>query len=108
MTLSYYRCEWVHPPNDCPLTIHYEVDSIGRVPRLIEVFADGRRACVSTKDFSGRENEMPGINSLVEGSFYDATMELLDAEPIETSDGTISLHTSDKKTFETEWREHRR
>jgi len=104
---SYYRCDWEHPRDDEPVTIYYEVDSAGCVPRLIDVFADDRRMCVSIEDFRGRENEMPGINSLVEGSFYDGTAGLLDGEPIEDNAESISLQTSDRHIFEAEWRAHR-
>ncbi|WP_108880298.1 DUF6881 domain-containing protein [Anderseniella sp. Alg231-50] len=107
MTFNYYRCDWVHQLDDEPVTIFYQVDAEGRVPRRIDVFADGRRACVSTKDFCGRENELPGFESLVEGSFYDDLDGLLDCGPVVDKDGSINLLTSDSDTFEADWRTYR-
>ena len=43
MIVSHFRCDWTHPPSDDPVAIFYEVDGRGGVPRLIDVFADGRR-----------------------------------------------------------------
>ncbi len=103
MPLSYYRCDWGHPANDDPVIIYYEVDHEGNVPRLIEIYGDGRRVCISTGDFVGRENEMLGIGSLVEGDFREVTKEMLEARKIDDGPDQISLSSSDQRAFDAEW-----
>ncbi|KTE44300.1 MULTISPECIES: DUF6881 domain-containing protein [unclassified Sphingopyxis] len=100
MLLSYYRCDWRHQESEDPVVIFYEVDAHGDVPRMIDIFSSGRRDCVSTADFVGRENEMPGINSLVEGDFRETAKELLNGN---LNDDGITLVVSDHATFEFEW-----
>ena len=107
MTLAYYRCDWAHAVNDDPVVILYEVDIEGRVPRMIEIFESGQRVCIATIDFAGRENEMPGINSLVEGDFREGVEEMLEGAGINTDSDQISLTQSDQRTFETEWSAYR-
>lgn len=107
MALSYYRCDWGHPDNDDPVIIFYEVDDKGHVPRLIEIYADGRHVCISTVDFVGRENEMPGIASLVEGDFLESAKEMLEGPEIDDGPDRISLLGSDKQTFDAAWIAHR-
>ncbi len=71
MEFAHYRCDWGHPASDDPITLFYEVSVLGEVPRAIDVFADGRTVCRAVADFADRMNELPGLNSLVEGSFFD-------------------------------------
>ena len=107
MTLAYYRCDWAHAVNDDPIVILYEVDIEGRVLRMIEIFEDGQRSCLSTVDFAGRENEMPGFNSLVEGDFRESVDEMLEGPGIYADGDRITLAQSDRRAFETEWLEYR-
>lgn len=100
MPRSYYRCDWPHQESSDPVVIFYEVDADGDVPRMIEIFANGRRDRISTADFVERENEMAGMNSLVEGDFRESAKELLDGAPNE--DG-ITLASSDYSAFKFEW-----
>lgn len=100
MSRSYYRCDWPHQEDNDPVVIFYEVDARGDVPRMIEIYANGRKDCISTANFVGCENEMAGMNSLVEGDFRESAKELLDGAPNE--DG-ITLASSDYSAFELEW-----
>lgn len=72
MDFTHYRCDWDHSLADEPVTIFYEVSALGGVPRTIEVFADGRTVCLAVGDFVGRMRDLPGADSFVEGSFFDA------------------------------------
>jgi hypothetical protein len=103
MSFSYYRCDWIHPESGEPVIIYYEVDAEGDVPRLIDVFADGRRECMSVADFSGRKREMAGINSLVEGSFYDGVRDVMGGFFICEGQERISLTLTSAEKFEIEW-----
>jgi hypothetical protein len=103
MSLSYYRCDWTHPPSDDPVVIFYEVDTDGRVLRVIDLYADGKRDCVSVKDFLGRESELPGRDSLVEGSFFDAMANMIEGHAVQVGDERMSLAWSDATRFEAEW-----
>ncbi|WP_156390512.1 hypothetical protein [Caulobacter sp. Root487D2Y] len=71
MDFTHYRCDWEHPASENPITLFYEVSASGDVPRAIDVFANGQTVCRAVADFAGRMNELPGFNSLVEGSFFD-------------------------------------
>jgi hypothetical protein len=108
MTLSHYRCDWTHPPNEDPVEILYEVDAAGRVPRLIDIYGDGRRECVSIIDFIGAEDELPGAGSLVEGAFHEATRNMLEGHVVAHGEERMSLAPIDAGLFEAEWRRHRR
>src|SRR5690349_13257537 len=103
MSFFYYRCDWIHPESGDPVIIYYEVDADGDVPRLVDVFADGRRECVSVADVSGRNREMAGISSLVEGSFYDGVRNVVDGLFICEGQERISLTLTSAEKFETEW-----
>jgi len=50
---------------------------------------------------------MPGIDSLVEGSFHDTVAEFLNREPIEDKTDKVRLQSSNHHTFEAKWRAHR-
>ncbi|MEF0939410.1 DUF6881 domain-containing protein [Rhizobium sp. BR 362] len=107
MSFSYYRCDWIHPESEEPVIVYYEVGDGGDVPRLIDVFADGHRQCVSIADYTDREREMARIDSLVEGSFYDGVAGLVDGVFIEEGQDRISLTLIGAEKFEVEWRAHR-
>jgi hypothetical protein len=107
MSFSYYRCDWIHPESEEPVVIYYEVDAEGDVPRLIDVFADGRRECMSVTDPSGRKRGMVGVCSLVEGSFYDGVAGLVDGVFFQDGQDRISLTLIDADKFEVEWQAHR-
>ncbi len=107
MSFTYYQCDWIHPENDEPVMIYYEVDDAGVVPRLIDVFADGRRQCMSVTDFSGQKYKTASITSLVEGSFYDGVAGLLDGTFFEEGQDRISLTVIGAEIFEMEWQSHR-
>jgi len=108
MSFSYYRCDWIHPESREPVIIYYEVGDGGDVPRLIDVFADGRREFLSIADFIGRENRMTGINSLVEGSFYDGVSNVMGSFCVGEGQEHISLTLTSAEKFEIEWRADRR
>jgi hypothetical protein len=95
MSFSYYRCDWIHPESEEPVVIYYEVDAEGDVPRLIDVFADGRK------------RGMVGVCSLVEGSFYDGVAGLVDGVFFQDGQDRISLTLIDADKFEVEWQAHR-
>jgi hypothetical protein len=103
MSFSYYRCDWIHPENGEPVTIYYEVDSGGDVPRIIDIFVDGHRECTSVVDFIGREYEMHGIDSLVDGSFYDGVRGLLDRVFAKGGPEPVSMTSIVAERFEAEW-----
>lgn len=107
MSFSYYRCDWIHPESEEPVVIYYEVDVAGDVPRLIDVFADGRRQCMSVADvaFLGRNKRR--ITSLVEGSFYDGIAGLVDGLFFEEGQERISMTNIAADKFESEWQTHR-
>ncbi|MDK4742048.1 hypothetical protein PH547_24485 [Rhizobium sp. CNPSo 3464] len=107
MSFSYYRCDWIHPESAEPVIVYYEVDTEGDVPRLIDVFADGSRECLSIADLSGRMCDRAGLSSLVEGSFYDGVAGLVDGVFIEEGQDRISLTLIGADKFEMEWRAHR-
>lgn len=94
MIVSHYRCDWTHAPSDDPVAIFYEVDGRGGVPRLVDVFADGRRAR-SQAEFGG---------SLVEGSFRDQAANLLEGHAAEHEGQRLTLTPITAEMFETEWR----
>jgi hypothetical protein len=104
MPLSYYRCDWTHPPNEDPIAIFYEVDGEGQVLRLIDLFADGRRACESVTDFPVREGDLRGVDSLVEGSFFAAMAQLIQGHVAVDGDDRLSLTVVEAQQFEAEWR----
>ncbi len=87
--------------------VYYEVDVAGDVPRLIDVFADGRRQCMSIVDFTPVGREMPRIASLVEGSFYDGIAGLVDGIFFEEGQERISMTRIAADRFEVEWQAHR-
>ncbi|MDK4704161.1 hypothetical protein PH562_18055 [Rhizobium sp. CNPSo 4062] len=87
--------------------VYYEVDVAGDVPRLIDVFADGRRQCMSIVDFTPVGREMPRIASLVEGSFYDSIAGLVDGIFFEEGQERISMTRIAADRFEVEWQAHR-
>ena len=64
-------------PSEDPVAIYYEVDQLGRVSRLIDVFAGGGKDRSALADFGVREGELPGEASLVEGSFHEAAANLI-------------------------------
>lgn len=94
MIVSHFRCDWTHPPSEDPVIIFYEVDGRGAVPRLIDVFADGRRARL--------EAEYGG--SLVEGPFRDMAANLLEGHAAEHEGERLTLTPITADMFETEWK----
>ncbi len=107
MSFSYYRCDWIHPESEEPVVVYYEVDVAGDVPRLIDVFADGRRQCMSVGDLVARRQDMQRITSLVEGSFYDGIAGLVDGIFFEEGQERISMTRIAADRFEGEWQAHR-
>jgi hypothetical protein len=107
MSFSYYRCDWIHPESDEPVIVYYEVDVAGDVPRLIDVFADGRRHCMSVADISLRGRDIQHLTSLVEGSFYDGIAGLVDGIFFEEGQERISMTQIAADRFEGEWQAHR-
>ena len=107
MSFSYYRCDWIHPESEEPVIVYYEVDIAGDVPRLIDVFADGRRQCMSVVDFTAVGRDMLEITSLVEGSFYDGITGLVDGIFFEEGQDRISMTRIAADRFEVEWQAHR-
>lgn len=107
MSFSYYRCDWIHPESEEPVVVYYEVDVAGDVPRLIDVFADGRRQCMSVADFALLGRDKRRITSLVEGSFYDGIAGLMDGISFEEGQERISMTSIAADRFEIEWQTHR-
>ncbi len=107
MSLSYYRCDWIHPASDEPVVVFYEVDASGDVPRLIDVFADGRRQCMAVVDFALLGRDRRRLTSLVEGSFYDGIAGLVDGLFFEEGQERISMTRIVADKFEIEWQAHR-
>ncbi|ENN88931.1 hypothetical protein RHSP_10368 [Rhizobium freirei PRF 81] len=107
MSLSYYRCDWIHPENEDPVVVYYEVDVAGDVPRLIDVFADGHRQCMSVVDLAlfGRDGRR--IPSLIEGSFYDGIAGLVDGFFFEEGQERIAMTRIAADKFEMEWQAYR-
>ncbi|AYG68070.1 hypothetical protein CCGE531_04335 [Rhizobium sp. CCGE531] len=106
MSFSYYRCDWIHPESKEPVIVYYEVDITGDVPRLIDVFADGRRQCMSIADFTALGRKMRRVTSLVEGSFYDGIAGLVDGIFFEEGQDRISMRRIAADRFEVEWQAH--
>ena len=102
--LAYFRCDWDHRPSEDPVAIYYEVDQLGRVSRLIDVFAGGGKDRSAVSDFGGREGELPGEASLVEGSFHEAAANLIAGQVIAHDDERLSLTPIGADDFEAEWR----
>lgn len=94
MIVSHYRCDWTHPPSEDPVVIFYEVDGRGGVPRLIDVFADGRRVCAEAEYGA----------SLVEGAFRDMAANLLEGHAAEHEGERLTLTPITAATFENEWK----
>lgn len=107
MSFSYYRCDWIHPESDEPVVIYYEVDDVGDVPRLIDVFADGRHQCMAVIDVALLGVNRQRITSLVEGSFYEGIKGLVDGIFFEEGQERISMTRITADKFEIEWRAHR-
>ena len=107
MPRAFYRCDWDHPLSSDPVTIFYEVDDVGDVPRIIDVFHDGRGVAQSLADYAGRENELIGINSFVEGSFFEAIKGMPIGVIDPSSDGSVTLLVVSNVEFEEAWRLHR-
>ena len=104
-SLAHYRCDWVHPLSEDPVAIYYEVDQQGRVSRLIDVFAGGGKDRSAVADLGGREGELPGGASLVEGSFHEAAANLIAGHVIARDDERLSLAPISAAEFESEWRD---
>lgn len=104
-SLAHYRCDWVHPPSEDPVAIYYEVDQQGRVSRLIDVFAGGGKDRSAVADFGGREGELPGEASLVEGSFHEAAANLIAGHAIAHGEEQLGLTPISAAEFESEWRD---
>lgn len=107
MSFSYYQCDWIHPESEEPVVVYYEVDAAGDVPRLIDVFADGRRQCMAVIDVALLGRDKQRITSLVQGSFYDGVAGLLDGSFFEEGQERISMTKIAAEKFEMEWRAHR-
>ncbi|MFK0165814.1 DUF6881 domain-containing protein [Rhizobium sp. NPDC090279] len=107
MSFFYYRCDWIHPESEEPTIVYYEVDVAGDVPRLIDVFADGRRHCMSVADISVRGHDIQRLTSLVEGSFYDGVAGLVDGIFFEEGQERISMTRIAADKFEGEWHAYR-
>lgn len=107
MSFSYYQCDWIHPESEEPVVVYYEVDAAGNVPRLIDVFADGSRQCMSVIDFALLGQNKRRITSLVEGSFYDGVAGLVDGTFFEEGQERISMTRITPDKFEIEWQAHR-
>lgn len=110
MAFSYWRCDWTHDHADTPVVIFYEVDDRGDVPRIIDVFANGSGSAERLEDYSGRESELVGTGSFVEGDFLEATKEMraVDPAPAATDDGeATTLMRIDSTTFEEAWGRYR-
>ncbi|MFT4251667.1 MAG: hypothetical protein QM608_04200 [Caulobacter sp.] len=104
MSLSHYRCDWTHDGADHPVVIFYEVDDEGRVLRLVDIFRDGRRERDAVTDYVGRERDLPGHGSLVEGDFFESAERLLAGQEMVEGDERISLVAVDVAAFEAAWR----
>ena len=102
--LAYFRCDWDHRPSEDPVAIYYEVDQLGRVSRLIDVFAGGGKDRSAVSDFGGGEGELPGEASLVEGSFHEAAANLIAGHAVTHDDERLSLTPIGADDFEAEWR----
>ena len=98
-SLAHFRCDWIHSPSEDPVAIYYEVDELGRVLRLIDVFADGgkARACV------GEDGEPSA--SLVEGSFHERAANLLAGHAVVEGKERLSLAPIGAEDFEAAWRD---
>ncbi|MDO9474504.1 MAG: hypothetical protein Q7J28_15755 [Caulobacter sp.] len=110
MVYSYWRCDWTHDHADTPVVIFYEVDDRGDVPRIIDVFANGSGSAERLDDYSGREKDLCGIGSFVEGDFLELTKEMraVGAAPAATDDGEATTLTRiDSTTFEEAWGRYR-
>lgn len=109
MTCTYYRCDWQHPPNDEPVQIFYEANEDGDVPRIIHVFGEGAARAESLADYVGRENELPGLNSFVEGHFLDAIKGMpLNVPDADESGENIILTVIDRSEFEANFLAYRK
>lgn len=102
--LTYFRCDWRHFRRHEPILIYYEVDPQGRVLRIIDIFADGAVACIALADYAGREHELPGEGSLVEGAFHDAVAHLLEGHKLQDRENEMTMAPTDAAQFETAWR----
>ena len=102
--LAYFRCDWDHRPSEDPVAIYYEVDQLGRVSRLIDVFAGGGKDRSAVSDFGGGEGELPGEASLVEGSFHEAAANLIAGHAVTHDVERLSLTPISADDFEAEWR----
>jgi hypothetical protein len=107
MEFTHYRCEWSHPASDDPVTLFYEVGTDGHVPRAIDVFADGRTECRAVSDFVGRMDELPGLSSLVEGSFFDTLKGHELDVPSQSNGGTLTILQIPYADFRKVWCDQR-
>lgn len=103
MKSSHYRCDWHHRRPGDPVTLFYEVGEAGDVPRTIDVYADGRTECRAVADFSGKPHELPGSNSLVEGSFFDTFNHRQLSFTVERDGETITFYEIPYGEFRTIW-----
>src|SRR5262245_46690435 len=109
MTKRYYRCDWEHPGSSDPAWIIYEVDlQDDVVPRKIEGFKNGAVKCTTVADFADRPNELPGFNSLVEGSFLEAAGAVKLGVPEQVGRDTTTVGPATKVEFDVLWDAHRK
>lgn len=107
MQFDHYRCDWDHPAPDDPVTIFYEVGPSGDVPRTIDIYADGTILCLAVGDFADRPDELPGIDSLVEGSFFDGLTGYELGVPRTTGADTLTVSRVPYAEFRQRWCDQR-
>jgi hypothetical protein len=107
MGFSYYLCDWRHENPDDPVNLFYEVGEAGDVPRMIDVYANGRTVCQSLVDFSEKPHELPGRDSLVEGSFFEILDDYSLGVPDAPEGENVTYNKIPSAQFMTVWCENR-
>jgi hypothetical protein len=98
---EYIRAHWKHDHPGEPVVMHYEVLADRAVPRMVEVFADGRAEADALAWHAHRHPLFQGI-SLIDGDMPTAAE--LRAKPAAEPPGMFEIFESTQLEFETVFR----
>jgi hypothetical protein len=94
---EYIRVLWKHDSPDDPVEMHYEVLADRVVPRMVEIFADGRAQADRLDWHAARYPAFVGV-SLIDGDMM--TAEQIRATVDEDSPGEFEVFKSDQQEFQ--------
>jgi hypothetical protein len=101
----YFRTDWRHSKAEYPIVIWDEVADDGAVLRRIDQFHSTPVRCEAVTDYEGREQDLPGIASLIP-EHWDRATEGMTEEDIDDAE-PVTLRAVAAQKFERLWRRHR-